>query len=64
MRAILNISNEDAHWADRKKVSWQRVTHRTTVSVCSRDRQNRGFTNTGDFHFNCLITKPMKLELL
>lgn len=26
MRAIQNISNEDSHWAERKKVSWQKVS--------------------------------------
>lgn len=33
MRATENISNEDSHWADRMKVSWQKVNESLTEQL-------------------------------
>lgn len=44
LRAIQNISNEDSHWADRRKVSWQKVSDSLTerLALCILETDKTG----------------------
>lgn len=59
---VMRIRTGQAGW--RLLPECQGITHRTIGSLYSRDRQNRPFTKTSDFHLKGLITKLMKPQLL